>query len=77
MKRKILIAATFLFIACTFTSCTKKCETCKLVTRDSGGTELSSGVEAEYCGVALDAFKIANPTIKNPVTGNTTSAECH
>ena len=77
MKRKLIIAATFLFIACAFSSCKKHCEFCKLVTKDSGGTEVSSGTEAEYCDVELSAFKIANPTITNPVTGNTTSVECH
>jgi hypothetical protein len=77
MKRKLFIFATLLFIACTFTSCQKKCEFCKLVTRDSGGTEVTSGTEAEYCDVELSAFKLANPTVKNPVTGNTTGVECH
>jgi len=77
MKRKLLIAATLLFVTCTFTSCKKDCEFCKLVTRTSGGTEVSSGTEAEYCGVELITFKAANPDITNPVTHNVTSLDCH
>jgi hypothetical protein len=77
MKKKLFIVASIVFMACAFTSCTKNCEFCKLVTKDSGGTEISSGTEAEYCGLELDVFKAANPDVHNPVTGNTTSVECH
>jgi hypothetical protein len=79
MKRKILSAFLFLFIAWGFTSCDKlnDCEVCKLITKDSQGAVTDTGVEAEYCGAALIAFKAANPTVTNPVTGEVTSLECN
>jgi hypothetical protein len=78
MKRKFLLAATFLFISWAFTSCIKQtCETCKLVTRTSTGDLVSSNVEAEYCGATLIAIKAANPDYTNPVTGNVTKLECN
>jgi len=79
MKRKILAAFLFLFIAWGFTSCEalNDCETCKLVTRNSSGDVTETGVEAEYCGATLVAFKAANPDITNPVTGAVTSLECN
>jgi hypothetical protein len=78
MKRKLLGAGLFFLIAWGFTSCIKdKCETCKIVTRTSTGDIVSSDVEAQYCGATLIAFKAANPTITNPVTGNITKLECY
>jgi hypothetical protein len=79
MKRKILSAIMFLFIVWGFTSCNKltDCETCKLVTKNSNGDVTDTGVEAEYCGATLVAFKAANPTYTDPVTGSVTSLECN
>jgi hypothetical protein len=79
MKRKILSAFLFLFVAWGFTSCEalNDCETCKLVTRDTGGNVTDTGVQGEYCGATLVAFKAANPDYTNPVTGYVTSLECN
>lgn len=79
MKKKIFFAALVMFIALGFNSCEalSDCETCKIVTKNSGGTVTDSGVEAEYCGAALIAFKAANPTVTDPVTGSVTSLECN
>lgn len=79
MKRKILSVFLFLFIAWGFTSCEalNDCETCKLITRNSDGDVTDTGIEAEYCGATLVAFKAANPDITNPVTGAVTSLECN
>jgi hypothetical protein len=79
MKRKLLIAFTFFLIAWGFTACEalNDCETCKIITTNGDGDVIDTGVEAEYCGVALTAFKAANPDVYNPVTGNTTSVDCN
>ena len=68
-----------MFIAWAATSCNDlgDCQFCKIVERTSGGDLVNSGSESEYCGSDLDAFKAANPTITNPVTGNVTKVECH
>lgn len=78
MKRKVISAAAFLVLAWAATSCSDlaDCQFCKIVERTSGGTEVNSGSETEYCGTDLDAFKAANPAITNPVTGNVTKVEC-
>jgi hypothetical protein len=77
MKRKLLFGAAFLFVAWAATSCEKSCQTCKIVTRTSSGTEVNSGDPTEYCGTDLIAFKAANPTITNPVNQNVTKVECN
>jgi len=79
MKRKVLAAFLFLFVAWGFTSCEalNDCEICKFVTKNSDGDVTDTGVEAEYCGATLVAFKAANPDITNPVTGAVTSLECN
>jgi hypothetical protein len=79
MKRKLLSAFLYLFIAWGFTACESlsDCETCKLVTKNSSGTVIDTGVEGEYCGATLIAFKAANPDVTNPVTGDVTSLECN
>lgn len=79
MKRKIIIAGTFLLFAWAFTSCESlsDCKTCAIVKRNSGGTQISSIGEAEYCGAELIAAQAANPTVTNPVTGDVTKFECH
>jgi hypothetical protein len=78
MKRKLLIASVFVFIAVGFASCEKTCETCKIVTRDSSGNIVGSpGAGAEYCGIELTTFKAANPKITDPITKNVTQVECN
>jgi len=77
MKRKLLFGSAFLLLAWAATSCEKNCQSCKIVTRTSTGTEVTSGSATEYCGTDLVAFKAANPTITNPVTGNVTKVECN
>ncbi len=78
MKKKLFIALTIVFVAITFTSCEKKCETCRIVTRDTSGNIVGSpGNGAEYCGLELSAFKAANPKITDPITKNVTQVECN
>ena len=79
MKRKIFAAVLFLFIAFGFNACEalSDCETCKIVTKNSSGDITDTGVEAEYCGAALIAFKAANPTVEDPVTHSVTKLECN
>jgi hypothetical protein len=79
MKRKAISGALFLFLAWAATSCSDlgDCQFCKIVESTSSGTEVNSGSETEYCGTDLEAFKAANPTITNPVTGNVTKVECN
>jgi hypothetical protein len=79
MKRKFIFGATLLFLAWAATSCKSltDCQLCKIVTRTGSGSLVSSGSDTEYCGTDLIAFKAANPTITNPVTGNITKVECH
>ena len=77
MKRKLIFGASFLFIAWAATSCKSltDCQLCKIVTRTSGGTEVTSGSETEYCGTDLVAYK-ATPANTDPVTFNVTRVEC-
>ncbi len=53
MKRKLMYAATFIFISLSFPSCQKNCKVCQQNTYDSGGNILTTGSETEYCDVAL------------------------
>jgi hypothetical protein len=79
MKRKIAASILFLLIAAGFTACEalNDCEICKIITRNSAGDIIESGMETEYCGAALLAFKASNPSITDPLTGNVTSLECN
>jgi hypothetical protein len=77
MKRKLLFGAVFLFVVWAATSCEKSCKTCKIVTRTSDGTEVDSNGGSEYCGAEIAAYKLANPTITNPVSHNVTKVECN
>lgn len=82
MKKRICYLACLVILTCAATSCKKvlnDCEFCKIVTKVSASDEtvISSTGETEYCGADLIAFKAANPTITNPVTGNVTKVECH
>ncbi|MBN2633297.1 MAG: hypothetical protein JXR66_07075 [Bacteroidales bacterium] len=79
MKRKIAAGVLFLLITAGFSACEvlNDCEICRIVVRNSSGNIVESGLEAEYCGAALVAYKASNPTITDPVTGNVTSLECN
>ncbi len=79
MKKKIIFAVSFVLLAWATSTCSKitDCEFCKIVTRTSGGAEVTSGSESEYCGAVLISYKAANPTVTDPVTKNVTKVECH
>lgn len=53
MKRKLMLAACFVFIALSFTSCQNNCKVCQQNTYDSGGNLLTTGSDTEYCDAAL------------------------
>jgi hypothetical protein len=60
MKRKILYAAAFLFIAWAATSCealNKNCKFCKMVMTDKTTGDVTEGNETEYCGAELVAIE--------------------
>jgi hypothetical protein len=76
IKKKLIFAASFIFIAWSVTSCDalmKKCQFCRLVTRDSAGGIVTEGSETEYCGVDLTAIKAIPPA---PIGPNTAKYEC-
>jgi len=74
MKRKLLFAASFLFIVWAFTSCEalSDCGFCKNVTYEDGSVINESG-ETEYCGADLVAQKAIDPVTIGSVT---TKVEC-
>jgi hypothetical protein len=59
MKRKILIAISFILITLTFNSCEPlgTCKVCRQVTSEINGTIISEDPEAEYCGADLVAIE--------------------
>jgi hypothetical protein len=74
MKKKLIFAAAFVLMACSFNSCDlfQKCKMCKTVTYENG-TIINEGTESEYCGADL-ITKEATPDI---VIGNlVTKVEC-
>ncbi len=75
MKKKVLYAAAFLFIAWAATSCTalEDCKFCRTVTTDNSTGDITQGPEAEYCGAALLAIEAKGPTT---VLNSTTVWEC-
>lgn len=77
MKRKLIIAASFILMASAFTACTdgifQNCKMCATNTYE-GGTLVIPGSEAEYCDAALIA-KEATPDI--PVGAQIIKVECH
>jgi hypothetical protein len=79
MKKKLLLAASFIIIAWVASSCEdNNCQQCKIVTRKiSDNSIVSSNGGTEYCGAELLAFKAANPAITNTVLGTVTNAECN
>ena len=72
MKKKVLYAAAFLFIAWAATSCEglEQCKYCRLVETDLITGEVTEGFETEYCGAALIAIEA-----KGPFVTGTTKAE--
>jgi hypothetical protein len=79
MKRKLVLAASFIIIAWVASSCEdNNCQQCKIVTRKiSDNSIVSSNGGTEYCGAELLTYKAANPTITNTVLGTVTSTECN
>lgn len=74
MKRKLVFAASFLFIVWAFTSCEalSDCGFCKYVTYENGSVT-NEGSETEYCGADLEAQKAIDPVTVGSVT---TKVEC-
>ena len=68
MKRKLLYAAGFVFLALSFSTCTKNCKVCQQNTYNSGGTLLTSGTETEYCDVELVAIQTTKDVTLNGIT---------
>jgi len=73
MKRILLYAAGFVFIALSFTSCQKNCKVCQQNTYNSGGTLLTTGTDTEYCDASLLRIE-ATPDVT--VLGVTTKWVC-
>jgi hypothetical protein len=73
MKRKLMYAAGFIIIALSFSSCEKSCKKCQQNTYNSGGTQLSTGSETEYCGTSLLTIEATPPVT---VLGITTKWVC-
>jgi hypothetical protein len=75
MKKKILYAAAFLFIAWAAQSCEalEKCKFCKMVTTDNKTGDVTYDPEAEYCGAALIAIEAKGATTVGDIT---TTWEC-
>ena len=76
MKRKLIIAASFILMASAFTSCKDLFQTCKMCATNTyeGGTLVIPGSDVEYCDAALIA-KEATPDI--PVGAQIIKVECH
>lgn len=58
MKRVLLFGASFVFMACTVTSCESlgDCKTCKQVYYLNNAVD-HEGSEAEYCGAELTSIE--------------------
>ena len=69
MKRKLLFAASFLFIAWAFTSCEalSDCGFCKDVKYD-GNDIINEGAETEFCGEDLIIRKATPPVTVGSLT---------
>lgn len=67
MKRKILIAISFLLITMAFNACEPlgSCKVCRQVTYEIGGGVISEGAETEYCDAALIAIEAKDDIIIN------------
>jgi len=73
MKRKLILAAGFVFIALTFTTCTKNCKVCSQNTYNSSNTLLTTGTDYEYCDAELIRVE-ATPDVT--ILGVTTKWVC-
>jgi len=73
MKRKLLYATGFLFIALSMSTCTKNCKVCSQNTYDANNTLITSGSETEYCDASLIRIE-ATPDVT--VLGTTTKWVC-
>lgn len=73
MKRILMIAAGFVLIALSFTSCEKNCKVCSQNTYDSGGTLITTGSDTQYCDAALLGIEATAPVT---VLGVTTKWVC-
>ena len=75
MKRKVLYAASFVFIAWAATSCEalNDCKVCRLVTTDTSTGQVNEGYETEYCGAQLLAIEAQKPVV---VGSQSTVYEC-
>ena len=74
MKRKLLYAAGFFFIAFSFNACEGlTCKVCSQNTYNSSGTLLTTGTETEYCDTDLVPIQ-ATPDVT--VLGVTTKWVC-
>jgi hypothetical protein len=75
MKKKILYAAAFLFIAWAAQSCEalEECKFCKTVTTDNATGDVTYGPETEYCGAALVAIEAKGSTTVGNIT---TTCDC-
>ncbi|MCU0455371.1 MAG: hypothetical protein MUE74_03635 [Bacteroidales bacterium] len=68
MKRKLLAAASVLFIAVTFSACEENCKICRQNTYVDGTLDVA-GEDQEYCGASLVAIEaMADVKIGNTVT---------
>ena len=71
MKKKILFAVFFIFIAWAATSCEDlmQCKKCRLVSTDlSSGEVTEDRNETEYCGASLIAIEATPPVTVGNVT---------
>ena len=71
MKKKIIIAVFFIFIAWAATSCEDlmQCKKCRLVsTNSSTGEVIEDPNETEYCGAQLIAIEATRPVTVGNVT---------
>jgi hypothetical protein len=71
MKRKILFAALFIFLAWAASSCEDlmQCKKCRLVSTDSSNGEvIEDPNETEYCGASLIAIEATRPMTTGTIT---------
>jgi hypothetical protein len=68
MKRILIYAAVFVFVALSFTSCQKNCKVCAQNSYDSGGNLLTAGSETEYCDASLLGIEAVSDVTVGGVT---------
>jgi len=64
MKKKVIYFAALVMIACAATACEilDDCKVCKTVTTDTSTSQVTEGIEVEYCGAALLAIEAKGVT---------------